>query len=309
MKKTIYLYLCGGLGNQLFQYAAAKNLAIKNNAQIVLDTNTSYSFFSHIINCINERKFKPFLKFSLHKNQLTNVKFKKYIFLFSFYRFFKKIFNLKKVFNNFNNSTLINEMILSSFDKTIKEFNIRNNLYLFGYFQSEKYFAENRSIIIKELYPQKPLSKIFINMQNNINTLNAVSIGLRLYEELNNNIINKVGGVTKLDFYKLAVMRILKDIKNPEFFIFSTKTKNVEKLLLEFYAIKQYKINIITEDEGYLGAMNNLWLMSHIKNHIISNSTLYWWAAYFSKHKFNNGRIFSSGNFANKDTCLNEWNL
>ena len=83
----------------------------------------------------------------------------------------------------------------------------------------------------------------------------------------------------------------------------------MEKLLLAFNEINKYKINIITEDEGYKGDMNNLWLMSMYKNHIISNSSLYWWAAYFSQNRFENCKIICSGNFANKDTCLDKWKL
>jgi hypothetical protein len=38
VKKKIYLYLSGGLGNQLFKYAAAKNLSIINDADLIIDT-------------------------------------------------------------------------------------------------------------------------------------------------------------------------------------------------------------------------------------------------------------------------------
>ena len=37
MKKKVHLYLTGGLGNQLFQYAAAKNISIKNKSILFLD--------------------------------------------------------------------------------------------------------------------------------------------------------------------------------------------------------------------------------------------------------------------------------
>jgi hypothetical protein len=42
MKKKVYLYLCGGLGNQLFQFFTARNLAIKNNADLILDTKSGF---------------------------------------------------------------------------------------------------------------------------------------------------------------------------------------------------------------------------------------------------------------------------
>jgi hypothetical protein len=52
VKKKIYLHLCGGLGNQLFQYAAARNLAIKNNAKLIIDISTGF-----ILDTRDRRKF------------------------------------------------------------------------------------------------------------------------------------------------------------------------------------------------------------------------------------------------------------
>ena len=309
MQKKIYLYLCGGLGNQLFQYAAAKNLAIKNKSELILDVGTSFSFFSQLVYAFSAKNFKTFLSFSLNKQKLKNVKFRNYIFVFWFYRLLKKIFNLKKKFNNFYDGMLVNEMFLTSFEKKIKNFVICKNLYLFGYFQSEKYFYENKRLIIKELMPKKSTNQLFLRMQKKINLTNSVSIGLRLYEEQNIKSNNKIGGIIKLNFFRLAVIKILKYVKKPEFFIFSTTNNNINKLLLECEILKKYKINFITEDEGYAGSMDNLWLMSQFKYHIISNSSLYWWAAYFSQDRYKNGKIISTSNFANKDTCLYKWKL
>ena len=75
MKKKIYLYLCGGLGNQLFQYAAGKNLAIINNSELILDTDSGFI-----------TDFRDFWRFSLNKDKLENVSFKKNILVYYFYR-------------------------------------------------------------------------------------------------------------------------------------------------------------------------------------------------------------------------------
>ena len=81
MDKKIYLYLCGGLGNQLFQYAAAKNLAIVNNAQLIIDTKSGFI-----------TDFRDFWKFSLDKKNLKNIVLKKNILIFWLYRILKKVF-------------------------------------------------------------------------------------------------------------------------------------------------------------------------------------------------------------------------
>jgi len=50
-----------------------------------------------------------------------------------------------------------------------------------------------------------------------------------------------------------------------------------------------------------------LWLLSCFKNLIISNSTYYWWGAYFSREKFSKQLVISSDKFPNRDTNLKNW--
>ena len=73
---------------------------------------------------------------------------------------------------------------------------------------------------------------------------------------------------------------------------------------LEF---KRYSIKLITPQTGFIGDFENLWLLSNFKNLIISNSTYYWWGAYFSKQRFLRNTVISSTKFPNKHTNLDEW--
>jgi hypothetical protein len=131
---------------------------------------------------------------------------------------------------------------------------------------------------------------------------NSVSIGVRMYEDLPESIHSKLGGLTTLDFYKNAIKKIIDKVSNPVFFLFSTKNSNLSNLFSEILELKQYKSFIITDDNNFNGATENLWLMSHCKHHIISNSSLYWWAAYMSTSRYNDQHIICSNNFINQDT-------
>jgi hypothetical protein len=222
VKKKIYLYLCGGLGNQLFQYAAARNLAILNNAELIIDISTGF------ITDFRDRR-----KFSLDILKLKNVRLKKIILVYIFYIIFKKIFKIKNLFNNFFFFNLINEMEIDYFERKIKNFKFNRNLYLFGFFQSEKYFTENKLKIIQELIPSDPVDKIFVDMKRIIVDCNSVSIGVRMYEDLPESIHSKLGGLTTLDFYKNAIKKIVDKVNNPVFFLFSTKNSNLSNLFSE----------------------------------------------------------------------------
>jgi hypothetical protein len=300
MEKKIYLYLCGGLGNQLFQYAAARNLAIKNNTKLIIDISTGF-----IIDFKDCRKFS----LNLNLNKIKNVFLKKKVPFFWLFLFIKKIFKLKKIFNNFYYFSLINERFLNHYSKKIKNFNINKNLFLLGFFQSEKYFCENKDLIIKELMPTIPRDKFFLEMKKNIIKNNAVSIGVRMYENYSSNVHYKFGGITDVNFYKKSIKLITNTIINPIFFLFSTKNSNIEKLFLEIPQLKNSKTFLITEENNFKDAQNNLWLMSYCRNHIISNSSFYWWGAYFSSIRYDNQKIICSKNFINKDTSPNHWKV
>ena len=294
MKNKIYIHLSGGLGNQMFQYAAAKSLSIKKNYTLIVDTGSGYLK-------------DPIDNFKLIRTKLTNVLFKKFDITFIIFRLFKKILKLNKLFNNFFWFTVVDETVLNNFSKKIKYFNQKKDIYLLGYFQSEKYFSDHKEIIIKELSPPKPKLKNFLQMQKKIKNSNSISIGIRFYELLSKNLVSNMGGIVSKDFYIKSVKAMLKKISNPKFFIFSTKKSNIEIIIEEIPELKKFDLNFITADEGYEDAYSNIWLMSYCKHHIISNSTLYWWAVYFSELRYKNQKIICSNNFINRDTRPVRW--
>ena len=51
--------MCGGLGNQLFQYAAAKNLSLINDRELHIDSITGFW-----------TDFRDFCRFDLNKKNL-----------------------------------------------------------------------------------------------------------------------------------------------------------------------------------------------------------------------------------------------
>jgi len=296
MKKKIYLYLCGGLGNQLFQYAAAKNLSLENNRDLYIDYGTGFW-----------TDFRDFRRFELNKRKLKECKLKFIVIIYIIYRLFNKFFKYKKLIKIFFGYTIIDETNLNYFKKEIKKLDHLDDIYLIGYFQSEEYFIENKKNILKELKPNIPKDKIFKIMKKKMVQTNSVSLCIRMYEGMSDKARYKMGGLSTNEFYKRSINKILKKIKKPEFFVFSSKKENLTKILKNFPILKKYKINLITKDTGFSNAYDNIWLLSHCKNHIISNSTLYWWGAYFSAINYKNRIICCANNFHNIDTCLDDW--
>ena len=308
--KKIHLYLCGGLGNQLFEYAAARNLAIKNNSKLVIDINSGFM-----------TDFRDFTKFSLKTNNLRNTKLLRFDFFFLLYRFLKKLGHFDKFLEKYFDSKVIDETNHSQFDEKILNIEFNNKIYLIGYFQSNFYFKENEEKILQEIYPQKPTKIDYINLKDEVSRPNSICIGVRMHENIDKKfglkisqksrkkIINQIGGITSIGFYLKAIEKMKTKISNPNFYIFSTKNSNIKNIVDNSDILKKYPVTFITPENGYEDAYNNLWLMSHFKNFIISNSTLYWWGAYFAKKKNNSNFVLCSSNFPNKDTGLKDWEI
>lgn len=293
-KKKIYLFLSGGIGNQLFQYAFARNISIKNKADLIVDVHSGFIF-----------DFKYFRNFSLNISAKKNI-----VIFFSFFRILKKFFFREKLINKFFSKIIINEFpFFKKFNKNIFDVKINKAIYLVGLFQSDRYFLENKKMIMNELMPAKPQTVNFLDKQKEIIKENSVIVGFRFFEESTNDSIKIAGGIAGINFYIKSIKLILARIKNPKFYLFSQNLENLKKNLKKITILNKYFYNFITPQQGFKDDNSNLWLMSYSKNFIIPNSTFYWWGAYFSRYRFKKNNVICSNNFPNKDIYLNDWKI
>jgi hypothetical protein len=122
----VVIYLDGGLGNQMFQYAFAAIIAKKNNSKVLIDN----SFFKQ-----NNKNEDYILRdFGLN---IFNLKHK-------IYRngFFNQVINKFKPFKKY---------IEPSFNFNKEALNLETPVYVRGYFQSYKYFLGFEDFI-KDLF-------------------------------------------------------------------------------------------------------------------------------------------------------------
>ena len=291
MKKNIYLTLIGGLGNQLFQYACGINLAYKLNAKLIIDDKTGFA-----LDNIFKRKLSLPRKLKFNK-----INFVSLLFLF-FIRLIKKFFFKNKVYLKILNFLIIDETNTRNY---LDDFNSKvanaKYIYLIGFFQSEKYFYENKEKIFNNILSNEKANTKIIKLSKKIKK-DSLMIGIRMYEDVPKNLRKSFGGIEGFDFYNKSINSFKKKFNKLKLFIFSTiNNENWIKNKLN------QKINFFNINKSSkLSDFETLILCSNFKKFIISNSSFYWWAASLASHK-HKIKIIYSKKFINKSSIPKSW--
>lgn len=246
----------GGLGNQMFQYAAGLALAHKYNVQLKLDI----SFFK---SC-KDRKFM-LDRFNISKDVIISNRLgmfnskiaRKIMSIVKFPKWYYR--NYSTVFDN-------------------KIWDLPKNVYMDGYFQSEKYFAEIEKKIREEFVPAFELSEDFNWWQKTIENCNSVSIHVRRGDYLLRKNF-EIHGILGVDYYEKAVSEIENQIENPQFFIFSDDEQWCRDNIVPITKNGEV-VNLKSENKD----VEELLLMSFCKHNIIANSSYSWWGAWLNKN-------------------------
>ncbi|TKB98237.1 alpha-1,2-fucosyltransferase [Pedobacter cryotolerans] len=257
----VIVKLMGGLGNQMFQYAAARSLSSRkiyfddsflNKNNISSEDFTARRFELHIFRRLKVKILNPYAQ------RLLLTKNKKYDFL-------KLLLpnSLKRICHIDDSN--INENLSKKHQNEI--------LYIDGYFQNPTYFNEIRKSLLNEFaFPE--LDDKFTGLLNDIENSNSVAIHIRRGDYLKSKI-NEHHGVLPLSYYKNAVKILEGKLIDPKYFIFSDDP-NWCKNNFAFLANKEI---VSKENEPWI----DMYLISKCKNQIIANSSFSWWGAWLNQ--------------------------
>lgn len=256
----IVVNLKGGLGNQMFQYAFGRALAIKNNDVFKLDTSS-----------LDQAK------------QIGNI-----------YRPFSlELFNIEKDIATSSDITVCKKpksllsKIVTRIQSTLhgdqsnlfkpEYLNQTGNLYLDGYFQSPRYFENIRTVLLDEFTLTSPLLEFGAKILEQIQSSQSIAIHIRRGDYQSNPIVKKQFGLCSKDYYLKAIGRIQSEIKDSRFFVFSDDITWV-KNNLNLPEGSVYVSNPELKDAEELS------LMSACQHNIIANSSFSWWAAWLNQN-------------------------
>lgn len=277
-KKTIYLILEGRIGNQMFMYAAARAFQKYNNDEIDLVIDDS---------CVRKLKWEnSLIKYDLDnvtyvhsKKELIKYKLSfSYIIWFFYFHFGIRILNYRQRFEFEKKHQVFfrkHNIILCENGYLPMERNIKSNILMRGYYQSEKYFDIVKDEIINKFRIEDKVSKSDYPNLDKIKFCNSVCISIKV----EHNAGNKMYDVCNRKYWEKAIKYIIDNVENPLFFICSD---NVE-YVLEHYIDKE-KYDAVFQSRDYPVDIS-LGVMSCCKHFIIGNTSFGWWAQYLSSYK------------------------
>jgi len=185
-------------------------------------------------------------------------------------------------------------------------FSIKDNTYLYGYFQTSGYFEDIRSDLLYSFEFKTPPNQINRELMAQISRENAVSIHVRRGDYINSPF--HLLGMD--DYYMKAIKIISEKVTSPTFYIFS----NDYDWVIENFKDLPIKKTIVQINNTESDAHMDMKLMSMCKHNICANSSFSWWGAWLNQYTeriiivpqrwFNNSVIY---NTSTNDLIPKDW--
>lgn len=267
----VIIRLMGGLGNQMFQYAFGKRMALVNKTELVLDQSllldkskphelvTHRNFDLNILN-LSEYRWATAEEIFAYNGNPSQHSSKRIL------RKIKNIFYPKKLIVQFRNDFQKEHLL------------IKDDVCYVGRWQNELYFKDVSEQIKKEFIITAPLNEEILFFENKIKNCNSVCLHIRRSDLITSPIYSLSIGALTLDYFIQAINHLRNKVEKPTFFIFSD-----DKEWCKQNIILPEQVFYMDETTSGKKAEGHLYLMQQCTHFIISNSTFAWWAAWLGE--------------------------
>jgi hypothetical protein len=253
----------GGVGNQLFCYAAARRLALLNKAELVIDDISGFvNDHEYKRNCQIDHFHIPCRKATETERMEPFSRLRRVI---------KRKWNLLRPFAQ---RTYIQQEGID-FDPRLLHFKPRGTVYIEGYWQSEDYFKDVASTLREELQIKPPSDATNLEMAENIRGCKSVAVHVRFFDQPQISGTNSVPS----DYYPRAIALMESLVPSAHYYIFSDKPEAAQARI----PLPDERYTMVAHNLGDELAYADLWLMTQCKHFIIANSTFSWWGAWLAE--------------------------
>jgi len=277
----IIVQLQGGLGNQLFQYAAARALADQHGAQLELDT----AWYEATYTDVTQRDV-----------QLLHFQIEARIVCQKPLRVGPK--SLRRIAQEFLpiNPYVLMEKHSYTFTPKLSQLSlyVNQDLYLLGYWQSYKYFSHIRSELTAQIRPNLSLNSAYQQFSNLIQGSASAMVHIRRGDYVHLPVASKVHGFLGLEYYVKGMTLLLQEDSSIQFFVFSDDIAWARTNLPY-----QERTTFIEVAPSLESAPQELFLMSQCKSHLIANSSLSWWGAWLAHGESSEKKVICPTHWTN----------
>jgi hypothetical protein len=306
-RTKLVIHLMGGLGNQLFQYAFARNLALASEAVLEFDTSgyagsrhdagspwarhCELQYFRTVGSFVGEPAVPighGFLSRAIRRGR----------------RLLIQVSELGKPY--YLRSVIVEpESQRFRFDARLLERQLTGTVEVRGFWQSEKYFQAIERTLRKELVLSGEHESGNAAIAERIGLSESVALHVRHGDNATDVAPNL--GVLPPEYYRRCIDAIRRDVVRPEFFVFSDDIVWAR----QFLAGMERSVFVDRNDPDHSRA--DLMLMVLCRHHIIANSTFGWWGAWLGKKPgqivYAPGRYYQNADRPNPDYYPEGWRL
>lgn len=260
-ENTIMIYFFGGLGNQMFQYALAKNYLLKER-KIIANIESCFKFNSgKFILCDVFRNITLSFGEDIQKNEIID----------------KNI----DVYGNYKNFRIYVEEMRNGMEKfaDISLLDITGGV-ICGGFQNFRFAQIIESELRKDFEFGTNNDDKLIQILRSVQEKNCVSVHIRRgdYTTKRNQII--YGGICTLQYYDNAMKMMQNKVESCVFCFVSNDMEWVKEHFKIPDAI-YIESNMFENYQDWY----DMYIMSQCKHNIIANSTFSWWGAWLNQNK------------------------
>lgn len=262
----IKAYLQGGLGNQCFIYAAARAAALRIGAELILDG----SYF------LDDKIYRR--KFSLESFGIVESSDSS-LFLTRIFRRYRYVLLRDRV------SRLGNYVC----DRRPYKFRVlpdswHGTLILDGYFQSEKYFYDQREQILKD-FTLKDNSWLDSDRfaQEIARTEHSIFLHVRSYKEVPGKE-NGECALQMVDYYRNAINYMNAHVPFGRLFVFSDDIEWAKTHVLS--GVQKISRFPITFNDVASTQLRDFTLMRMCRHGIVADSSFSWWAGWLGEQEY-----------------------
>jgi hypothetical protein len=257
MTKKVIVRVVGGLGNQMFCYAAARRLAFANDAELVLDTVTGFQSDPY------NRSYQLNV-FAIAGREATAGER-----LEPFPKPRRALLRAVSKAVPYDQRPYIQQEGLD-FDARLLSRAVKGTVRIEGVWPGEGYFRDIEEKIRSEFVlkhpPHDPL-----NLELSARISAGVSVGMHVrWFDMRSAIQN-----VSAEFYRRAAEEMKARLANPHFFVFSDNPEAAREALQ-----LRGDVTYVAHNDPDSGGIADFWLLRQCDHFVIANSTFSWWAAW-----------------------------